>query len=250
MKLSFTALLMLSVFFSAAQTKPAPKTPAKPATTAKPATAAKPATPAAPVLKTAMDSMSYAIGVLDGTFFKTQGISKVNANLLGKGFSDVISGQPLLNPEQANDVVRREMQKMNLAKIQPNIDACNNFLAENKKKAGIMTTPSGLQYEVIKMGTGPKPADTSTVLVHYEGFLLNASKPFDSSRERGEPISFQLNQVIRGWTEGVQLMPVGSKFKFYIPYQLGYGEQGSRDVIPGGSLLIFDVELLDIVKNQ
>ncbi|HSF46109.1 MAG TPA: FKBP-type peptidyl-prolyl cis-trans isomerase [Chitinophagaceae bacterium] len=226
------------------------KTAAKPATAAKPSTAAKPATPATLVLKNAMDSMSYAIGVLDGTFFKTQGISKVNSTLLGKGFSDVIGGQAKMTSEQANEIVRREMQKMTLVKIQPNIQACNNFLADNKKKPGVVTTASGLQYEVIKMGTGPKPADTSTVMVHYEGFLLNASRPFDSSRERGEPISFQLNQVIRGWTEGVQLMPVGSRFKFYIPYQLGYGEQGSRDVIPGGSLLIFDVELLDIVKNQ
>jgi FKBP-type peptidyl-prolyl cis-trans isomerase len=98
------------------------------------------------------------------------------------------------------------------------------------------------------MGTGVNPADTSVVKVHYEGFLLNGKK-FDSSRDRGEPVSFPLNQVIRGWTEGVQLMPVGSRFKFYIPYQLGYGEQGSRDVIPGGSMLIFDVELLEIVAN-
>jgi FKBP-type peptidyl-prolyl cis-trans isomerase len=194
--------------------------------------------------------MSYAIGVLDGTFFKTQGISKVNSNLLGKGFSDVIGGKPLMTSEQANEIVRREMQKMTLVKIQPNINQCNNFLAENKKKPGVITTASGMQYEVIKMGTGPKPADTNTVKVHYEGFLLDAQKPFDSSRERGEPISFPLNQVIKGWTEGVQLMPVGSRFKFYIPYQLGYGEQGSRDVIPGGSLLIFDVELLEIVPNQ
>jgi FKBP-type peptidyl-prolyl cis-trans isomerase FklB len=220
MKVSLTVLMMFCVLFAIAQTKPAPKTAAKPATPA------KPASPAAPAMKNAMDSMSYAIGVLDGTFFKTQGISKVNSNLLGKGFSDVIGGQPLMTPEQANEIVRREMQKMTLVKIQPNIQACNNFLADNKKKPGVMTTASGLQYEVIKMGTGAKPVDTSTVLVHYEGFLLDAKKPFDSSRERGEPISFQLNQVIRGWTEGVQLMPVGSRFKFYIPYQLGYGEQG------------------------
>jgi len=105
-----------------------------------------------------------------------------------------------------------------------------------------------LQYEVIQMGTGPKPADTNVVKVHYEGFLLNGKK-FDSSRDRGEPAQFQLNGVIRGWTEGLQLMPVGSKFKFYIPYQLGYGEQGAGGEIPGGSLLIFEVELLDIVKN-
>jgi FKBP-type peptidyl-prolyl cis-trans isomerase len=232
----------------AAQTKPAPKTTAKPSTTAKPAAAAKPA-PAA-TIKTSLDSLSYAIGVLDGSFFKTQGITKVNAQLLGKGFSDVIGGTPLMTAETANDLVRREMQKMNISKIKPTIDEGQKFLAENRKKPGIKETASGLQYEVITMGTGARPADTSTVKVHYEGFLLNAKRPFDSSRERGEPVSFPLNQVIKGWTEGVQLMPVGSKFKFYIPYQLGYGEQGSRDVIPGGSMLIFDVELIDIVPNQ
>lgn len=201
-------------------------------------------------MKSSVDSLSYAIGVLDGSFFKTQGISKVNPQLLGKGFSDVIGGTSLMTPEIANEIVRREMTKMNTAKIQPTIDEGQKFLLENKKKPGVKETASGLQYEVITLGTGPKPTDTSTVKVHYEGFLLNAKKPFDSSRERGEPISFPLNQVIKGWTEGVQLMPVGSRFKFYIPYQLGYGAQGSRDVIPGGSMLIFDVELLDIVPNQ
>lgn len=197
-----------------------------------------------------MDSLSYAIGVLDGSFFKTQGITKVNSQLLGKGFSDVIAGKPLMTAETANEIVRREMQKMNISKIKPTIDEGQKFLAENRKKPGIKETASGLQYEVITMGTGARPSDTNTVKVHYEGFLLNAKTPFDSSRERGEPISFPLNQVIKGWTEGVQLMPIGSRFKFYIPYQLGYGEQGSRDVIPGGSMLIFDVELLGIVSNQ
>ena len=197
-----------------------------------------------------MDSLSYAIGVLDGSFFKTQGITKVNSQLLGKGFSDVIAGKPLMTAETANEIVRREMQKMNISKIKPTIDEGQKFLAENRKKPGIKETASGLQYEVITMGTGAKPSDTNTVKVHYEGFLLNAKTPFDSSRERGEPISFPLNQVIKGWTEGVQLMPIGSRFKFYIPYQLGYGEHGSRDVIPGGSMLIFDVELLGIVSNQ
>lgn len=226
-----------------AQNKPA----TKPAT--KPAVPAAKATPAAPVLKTSLDSMSYAIGMLDGKFFNSQGITKINSQFLSKGFTDALAGNVLMSPELANELVRREMQKASLVKIQPNIEAQNKFLAENRKKPGVNETASGLQYEVITMGTGAKPADTSNVKVHYEGFLLSGKK-FDSSRDRGEPISFPLNQVIRGWTEGVQLMPVGSRFKFYIPYQLGYGEQGSRDVIPGGSLLIFDVELIDIVPAQ
>lgn len=226
-----------------AQTKPA----AKPAP--KPAIAVKPAPKPAPTFKTVVDSMSYAIGMLDGTFFKNQGVSQINGSLLGKGFSDALAGKTLMTPEQANELVRREMQKAGFIKIQPNVKACSDFLTENRKKAGVKETPSGLQYEIITLGTGPKPADTSVVKVHYDGYLLDGKK-FDSSRDRGEPATFPLNQVIRGWTEGVQLMPVGSRFKFYIPYQLGYGEQGSRDVIPGGSLLIFDVELLEIVSAQ
>lgn len=193
--------------------------------------------------------MSYAIGMLDGKFFKTQGILKVNTQLLSKGFSDALAENMLMTPEQANELVRTEMQKASMVKIQPNIQECNNFLSENRKRPGIKETASGLQYEVITMGNGVRPTDTNTVNVHYEGFLLNGKK-FDSSRDRGAPLTIPLNQVIRGWTEGVQLMPVGSRFKFYIPYQLGYGEQGSRDLIPGGSLLIFDVELIEIVANQ
>jgi FKBP-type peptidyl-prolyl cis-trans isomerase len=145
--------------------------------------------------------------------------------------------------------VRAELQKNSRKKIQPVIDEGNKFLAENAKKPGVKKTSSGLQYEVLVQGNGPKPADTSVVKVHYSGFLLNGKK-FDSSVDRGEPATFPLGNVIRGWTEGVQLMPVGSKFKFYIPYQLGYGEQGSGETIPGGSTLIFEVELLEIVTNK
>jgi len=221
----------------------------KPSATKKPAPKTAPATTSPVVLKNQVDSFSYAIGVLDGTFFKTQGVSKVNGQLLGKGFSDVINGKPLCSPEVANEIVRREMQKMSQAKVQPNIDAGIKFLEENRKKPGVKEIPGGLQYEVITMGTGPKPSDTSIVKVHYDGFLLNGTK-IDSSRDRGEPYTTPLSRVIRGWTEGIQLMPVGSRFKFYIPYTMGYGLQGSGESIPGGSVLIFDVELIDIVTNH
>jgi FKBP-type peptidyl-prolyl cis-trans isomerase len=253
-----------------AQTKPA--TTAKPATAGKPAakttattkttttsagksTATKPTTvkpsTAQPVsLKTPEDSLSYAIGILDGNFFKTQGVTSVNPTSLALGFRDAMQGKAIFTPEQADQVLRGEMQKMMRKKIQPNIDECNDFLAHNAKKPGVKQTASGLQYEVITEGTGARPADTSVVKVHYEGFLLNATRPFDSSRDRGAPAEFPLNGVIRGWTEGVQLMTVGSRYKFYIPYQLGYGEQGSGEAIPGGSLLIFDVELIEIVKSN
>ena len=231
--------------------KPAAKTATavKPTTAAKPTTS-KPTTPQPVILKTAEDSLSYAIGILDGNFFKTQGVSSVNPTSLSLGFRDAMQGKAIFTPEQADQVLRGEMQKMMRKKIQPNIDQCNSFLSQNVKREGIKQTASGLQYEVIKEGTGERPADTSVVKVHYEGFLLNATRPFDSSRERAEPTQFPLNGVIRGWTEGVQLMTVGSRYKFYVPYQLGYGEQGSGEAIPGGSLLIFDVELIEIVKNK
>jgi len=170
-------------------------------------------------------------------------------DLLENKISD-LPVKSIFTPDQADQVLRGEMQKMMRKKIQPNIDMCNDFLTQNAKKAGVKQTASGLQYEVITEGAGARPADTSVVKVHYQGFLLNATKPFDSSIERGAPAEFPLNGVIRGWTEGVQLMTVGSKYKFYIPYQLGYGEQGSGETIPGGSLLIFEVELLEIVKTN
>jgi FKBP-type peptidyl-prolyl cis-trans isomerase len=254
MKKLFFLSLSLSLFsVSFAQTKTAPKPAApKAATAAKPvAKKVVPTTKPVIVLKTAEDSMSYSIGVLDGNFFKSQGIEKINSTVLAAGFADALKGKPLFTPEQCDMIVRTAMQKNGRKKIQPAIDAGLKFLAENAKKPGVKQTATGLQYEVITEGTGPKPADTSVVKVHYEGFLLNGNgRPFDSSRERGEPTQFPLNQVIRGWTEGVQLMGVGSKYKFYIPYQLAYGEQGSGEAIPGGSLLIFEVELIDIVKGQ
>ncbi len=248
-----------------AQNKPTTKAPTtKPpvtkAPTAQPPTSKAPTTKpplskpapqksAAVVLKNASDSLSYAIGVLDGNFFKTQGISAINPDALAKGFEDAMSSKTLCTPEQADSILRSQMQRMVKAKIQPNIDEGEKFLKENAKKQGVKSTSSGLQYEVITEGTGPKPAMSDNVKVHYEGFLLNGKK-FDSSRDRGEPTSFPLNQVIRGWTEGVQLMSVGSKYKFYIPYQLAYGEQGAGADIPGGSTLIFEVELIEIVKSN
>jgi len=252
MKKLFFLSLSLSLFsVSFAQTKTATKPVApKTATAAKPVVKkVVPATKPAIVLKTAEDSMSYSIGVLDGNFFKSQGIEKINSAVLAAGFADALKGKTLFTPEQCDMIVRTAMQKNGRKKIQPAIDEGLKFLAENAKKPGVKQTATGLQYEVITEGTGPKPADTSVVKVHYEGFLLNG-KPFDSSRERGEPTQFPLNQVIRGWTEGLQLMGIGSKYKFYIPYQLAYGEQGSGEMIPGGALLVFEVELIDIVKGQ
>ena len=231
-----------------AQTKPAakatPKTAAKPATAAKP----KPGTTAAPVLKNSLDSLSYAIGVLDASFFKQQGIDKLNYNVLMSAIQAVIEGNPtVMTTQVADQTLRSKMQEASMKKIEPAITEGKKFCAENKMRPEVKETATGLQYEVVKLGTGPMPKDTNTVKVHYTGTLLNGTK-FDSSRDRGEPAEFPLNGVIPGWTEGVQLMPVGSTFKFYIPYNLAYGTQGSPPVIPGGSTLVFDVELLEIVK--
>jgi FKBP-type peptidyl-prolyl cis-trans isomerase len=217
----------------------------KPAPTATKAAPVKPA-PAGPVLKTSLDSMSYAIGMLDGNFFKMQGVTQVNASLLGRGFDDMINSKPLMSPEQADQLIRRELQRMSRLKIQPNIEAGQKFLAECAKRGEVKSTASGLMYEVIREGNGARPADSNTVKVHYDGFLANGVK-FDSSRDRGEPATFPVNQVIKGWTEGLQLMKVGGRYKLYIPYQLGYGEQGAGDGIPGGSALVFDIELIEIV---
>jgi FKBP-type peptidyl-prolyl cis-trans isomerase len=140
----------------------------------------------------------------------------------------------------------RQAEKMK-AMYSKNIADGEKFLADNKKRDGVQETTSGLQYEVITMGTGAKPSPTDVVRVHYTGTLADGTK-FDSSLDRGEPAEFGVNQVIQGWQEGIQLMPAGSKFKFYIPYELGYGENGTGP-IPPYSTLVFEVELLEIVKK-
>jgi FKBP-type peptidyl-prolyl cis-trans isomerase len=138
-------------------------------------------------------------------------------------------------------------QREKASKAGPTIAAGEKFLAENKKKPGVKTTASGLQYEVLVEGTGPKPNAEDQVVAHYAGTLIDGTK-FDNSYDRGQPITIGLNQVIRGWTEGLQLMPVGSKYRFFIPYQLGYGMQ-EAGAIPAGSALVFEVELLEIKKK-
>ena len=131
-----------------------------------------------------------------------------------------------------------------MMKSKPNIDACDNFLATNKQRPGVITTPSGLQYEVLTTGSGPKPTLKDTVVCNYKGTFINGNE-FDNSYKRGAPAEFPLTNVIRGWTEVLQLMPVGSKYKVYVPYQLGYGPSDYNG-IPGGSLLIFEIELMSV----
>jgi len=208
-------------------------------------------------LKSGLDSTSYAFGTSIGAGLKSTGLSTLNYDVLLKGLKDAFTGgKTILDQQQAqqciNDALSQASAVRNKAeaeankiKYAPMIKEGQTFLEENKKRAGVQTTASGLQYEVLTAGTGVKPTATDSVLVHYKGTLLSG-KQFDSSYDRGEPISFPLNRVIPGWTEGVQLMPAGSKYKFFIPYNLAYGERGAGADIPPYSTLIFEVELLKV----
>lgn len=200
-----------------------------------------------------VDSISYAIGLNIGENVKQQKLD-INPDMLAAAIKDVQAGKQLMTKEQAQGVMmamqQEQMKKMEEERAASGASAKaagEKFLAENKSKQGVITTASGLQYKVITMGKGAKPAATDKVKVHYKGTLLNG-KVFDSSYDRGQPIEFALNGVIKGWTEGVGLMPVGSKFTFYIPSEMAYGAQGAGQDIGPNETLIFDVELLDIVK--
>lgn len=177
---------------------------------------------------------------------------KVNYALVRQGLINAIKGEKTnMTSEQAQEYIQKVMQARQEEKMKSrygaNKDAGEKYLADNKNKPGIVTTASGLQYEVIKQGTGAKPTATDQVKVHYEGKLINDTI-FDSSMKRGEPAVFGVGQVIPGWTEGLQLMPVGSKYRFYIPQELAYGANENNPQIPPFSTLVFDVELLGIEK--
>jgi FKBP-type peptidyl-prolyl cis-trans isomerase len=201
-------------------------------------------------LKSAEDSLAYAIGIANYFYFMSDSLV-IDPVMFAKGMIDAENEKNTLDEQSAQGYVMTYMQKRQADQMKKaygkNIDEGEKFLAENKKRDGVQETSSGLQYEVITMGTGDKPGPQDVVKVHYTGMLLDSTK-FDSSLDRGEPAQFGVNQVITGWQEGIQLMPVGSKFKFYIPYELGYGEQGTGP-IPPYSTLLFEVELLEIVKE-
>jgi FKBP-type peptidyl-prolyl cis-trans isomerase FklB len=199
-------------------------------------------------LKTTQDSLSYAIGLSVANFYKQQNITSINTALVTKAINDVNKkGKLLLDEQQANACIMNYMQKSKAEKSSGNRKIGEEFLAENKKKTDVVVLPSGLQYTVMKKGTGPKPGPTDKVKVHYHGTLIDG-KVFDSSVERGEPIELSVNGVIPGWTEALQLMPVGSKWKLFIPSNLAYGDQQAGPLIAPGSTLVFEVELLDIIK--
>lgn len=193
-----------------------------------------------------MDKISYAIGLRMGQNLLGSGVTKMEYSDLAEGIKDVLEKQqPKISYQEAQTILGKFFQELEQKIAGEQKAAGEKFLEENKKREGVKVTPSGLQYEVIEATIGQKPKATDTVKVHYEGTLIDGTV-FDSSYKRGEPISFGLNQVIAGWTEGVQLMSVGSKYKLYIPYNLGYGAQGAGGSIPPYSALIFTVELLAI----
>lgn len=202
---------------------------------------------------TAKDTASYAVGQQIGKSLVDQGLD-LDVNQLIAGLRDMMAGKPLLSDEalqQAMVKLQQEqmarMQAENAKKGEAAKAKGEAFLADNKKKAGVMTTPSGLQYKVVTEGKGKKPTKDNTVKVHYTGTLIDGTV-FDSSVKRGEPIEFPLSGVIAGWTEGVQLMTVGSKYIFFIPSDLAYGPNGAGGTIGPNETLIFEVELLDITK--
>lgn len=195
-----------------------------------------------------MDSVSYGLGVLIASNLKNQGFDKLNTADFTKAVQDVLGGKtPAISAEQANGIIEKYMKDKSEAAAKPNIEAGKKFLDDNAKKEGVVTLPSGLQYQIIKQGTGPKPGPTDKVTTHYHGTLIDGTV-FDSSVDRGEPATFGVNQVIKGWTEALQLMPEGSKWRLFVPYNLAYGERGAGGKIGPYATLIFEVELLKVEK--
>jgi len=200
-----------------------------------------------PVLRNSNDSLSYFIGLDLGLNLSENNLGTVNLQLMMKGIQDQFDKSPAVDITAARQYIQNMLQAMAEANALVEKQAGLKFLDENKKKPGIQTTASGLWNKVITQGTGIKPTATDIVEVHYHGTLVDGTV-FDSSVERGEKISFALNQVIEGWTEGLQLMSVGSKYIFYVPENLAYGSQ-AMGVIKPYSTLIFEVELFNVTKN-
>ena len=195
-----------------------------------------------------MEKLSYALGMVIAHNLKGMGVSALDNAAFAQAVSDVMGGATTtMSDAEAQRTVSEFMQKQQAEAGKAVREAGEKFLAENAEKPGVVVLPSGLQYTVITEGTGAKPKATDRVKCHYEGTLTNG-QVFDSSYRRGEPAVFPLNGVIAGWTEGVQLMAEGAKYRFFIPYHLAYGERGAGQSIPPYAALVFDVELIPIVK--
>lgn len=196
-------------------------------------------------LKTNVDSVSYSMGVSTGMYFQSAGLDSVNAEAFTQAVLQVIKKDSnlLIKPDKANEYLQAYFMKKQQKKFEKNIDAGKAFLDENKKKQGVVTTASGLQYLILKEGKGESPKATDVVSVFYKGTLIDGSV-FDATDK--EPVEFPVNKVIPGWTEALQLMKTGSKFQVFIPYNLAYGERGAGQQIQPYSTLIFEVELVAI----
>ena len=198
-------------------------------------------------LRNEVDSLSYALGIILGQQIQSAGFPALNAEIFGQTVQKLINNETLeMTPEQAGNFVNQQYAKIQQLKYAKNLEAGRAFLNNNKNAPGVVSLPSGLQYKIITTGTGEKPLATDKVTVHYHGTLINGAV-FDSSVDRGQPIELSVNQVIKGWIEALQLMPVGSKWVLYIPSELAYGENPRPGgIIEANSTLIFEVELLSI----
>lgn len=195
-----------------------------------------------------MDKISYALGLSIGNNFRSSGINQLQTEDFVKGLTDVLSGKkPEIDYEEAKKVINDFFVKLQQEKFENNRKAGEEFLSVNRNREGVVELPSGLQYQILKKGEGAVPGASDKVKCHYHGTLING-QVFDSSVDRGEPAVFGVSQVIPGWVEALQLMPVGSKWRLFIPSELAYGAQGAGQAIEPNSALVFDVELLDIVK--
>ena len=200
-----------------------------------------------------MDKLSYALGLGIGRQLSQMGAADLNIDDFAQAVKDMIDGkEPQVATAEAQKIVedffrkQEERQRAEAAeKYKGAKSEGEKYLSENAKKEGVVTLPSGLQYQVLKEGNGKSPKATDKVVCHYEGMLIDGTM-FDSSVQRGEPATFPLNGVIAGWTEGLQLMKEGAKYRFFIPYQLGYGERGAGASIPPFATLVFDVELIEV----
>ena len=192
------------------------------------------------------DQVAYALGTSIGMQLRQMGAEELDINEFATGVGDALADKTAMEPAEIQAVINEYFNRKTEEQSRKAKSAGEDFLAANAKKEGVVTLPSGLQYQVLREGNGKRPKATDQVRCHYEGTLIN-STVFDSSYKRGEPAVFGLNQVIKGWTEGVQLMQEGAKYRFFIPYDLAYGERGAGQQIPPFAALIFDVELIEVI---